>query len=186
MALGGGFKQFWEANGGLTTFGYPITGEFRERNPADGQIYTVQYFERARFEYHPEHAGTPYETQLGLLGRQFANRRLDEPAFQPLAGGATASTASALVFAETGHSLSGPFRARWEATGGAAIYGLPISEPFEETSQTDGKPYLVQYFERARMEHHPEAAGTIDEIRLARLGTTLFVRRPPPRLPSGQ
>ena len=36
------------------------------------------------------------------------------------------------------------------------------------------------------MEHHPEAAGTIDEIRLARLGTTLFVRRPPPRLPAGQ
>ena len=35
----------------------PDHREFRERNPADGQIYTVQYFERARFEYHPEHAG---------------------------------------------------------------------------------------------------------------------------------
>jgi hypothetical protein len=28
----------------------------------------VQHFQRARFEYHPEHAGTPYEVQLGLLG----------------------------------------------------------------------------------------------------------------------
>jgi hypothetical protein len=28
----------------------------------------VQYFERNRFEYHPENAGTPYEIQLGLLG----------------------------------------------------------------------------------------------------------------------
>ena len=90
------------------------------------------------------------------------------------------------VFAETGHSLNGPFRERWARTGGVAVYGLPISEPFQEGSQTDGEFYLVQYFERARMEHHPEAAGTIDEIRLARLGTTLFVRRPPPRLPAGQ
>jgi hypothetical protein len=28
----------------------------------------VQYFERARFEWHPEHLGTPSEFQLGLLG----------------------------------------------------------------------------------------------------------------------
>jgi Tol biopolymer transport system component len=28
----------------------------------------VQYFERRRLELHPEHAGTPYEVQLGLLG----------------------------------------------------------------------------------------------------------------------
>jgi glucose/arabinose dehydrogenase len=187
VALGGGFKHFWAANGGLTTFGYPITGELREVNPADGQTYTVQYFERARFEYHPEHKGTPYETQLGLLGRQIASRRMTtEPPFQALEGEALQSTADRLVFAETGHSLNGPFRERWERTGGAAIYGLPISEPFNETSQTDGDEYLVQYFERARMEHHPEAAGTVDEIRLARLGTALFVRRPPPRLPVGE
>ena len=44
----------------LSAVGYPITQEFRERNPADGQVYTVQYFERARFEWHPEHAGTDY------------------------------------------------------------------------------------------------------------------------------
>jgi YVTN family beta-propeller protein len=35
----------------------------------------VQYFERARFEYHPEHAGTPSEVLLGRLGvQQFAAR----------------------------------------------------------------------------------------------------------------
>ena len=42
----------------------------QEVNPADGKTYTVQYFERARFEYHPEHKGTPFEVQLGLLGNQ--------------------------------------------------------------------------------------------------------------------
>jgi hypothetical protein len=30
----------------------------------------VQYFERARFELHPENAGTPYEILLGHLGRE--------------------------------------------------------------------------------------------------------------------
>jgi hypothetical protein len=29
---------------------------------------TIQYFQRARFEYHPEFAGTRYEVELGLLG----------------------------------------------------------------------------------------------------------------------
>jgi hypothetical protein len=28
----------------------------------------VQYFERNRFEWHPEYAGTPSEVLLGLLG----------------------------------------------------------------------------------------------------------------------
>ncbi|MCS7050576.1 MAG: hypothetical protein NZL87_03080, partial [Thermomicrobium sp.] len=35
----------------------------------------MQYFERARFEYHPEHRGTPYEVLLGLLGREYLQAR---------------------------------------------------------------------------------------------------------------
>jgi hypothetical protein len=70
-AIANGFKAYWEQNGGLRSFGLPITPELREINPADGREYTVQYFERARFEWHPEHAGTPHEIQLGLLGNQF-------------------------------------------------------------------------------------------------------------------
>ena len=55
----------------LATFGYPISEEFQERNPDTGQTYTVQYFERARMEYHPEYAGTEYEVLLGrLIGNQ--------------------------------------------------------------------------------------------------------------------
>lgn len=69
--LSHGFLVFWQNNGGLPAFGYPLSEEFQEKNPADGLVYTVQYFERARFEYHPDHAGTPYEVQLGLLGRQY-------------------------------------------------------------------------------------------------------------------
>ncbi|GIV95608.1 MAG: sortase [Herpetosiphonaceae bacterium] len=68
--LGGGFRQFWHANGGLQVFGYPLSEEFREVNPQDGKEYTVQYFERARFEWHPENP-PQYQVQLGHLGRQY-------------------------------------------------------------------------------------------------------------------
>jgi hypothetical protein len=37
--------------------------------------YLVQYFERNRFEYHPENAGNKYEVLLGLLGIDLARSR---------------------------------------------------------------------------------------------------------------
>lgn len=73
--LSGGFLAYWESHGGLAIFGLPLTEEFREINPADGKEYTVQYFERARFEHHPEKAGSPFEVELGLLGRQLLTQR---------------------------------------------------------------------------------------------------------------
>lgn len=54
-----GFYRFWEANGGVPIFGYPITGEITE----DGA--TVEYFERARFELAPDGA-----IRLGLVGSE--------------------------------------------------------------------------------------------------------------------
>jgi hypothetical protein len=62
------FLGYWTRNGGLAQFGYPISEELRERSATDGVEYTVQYFERARFEYHPEYRGSDAEVLLGLLG----------------------------------------------------------------------------------------------------------------------
>lgn len=66
--LNSGFREFWEKNGGLAIFGYPISEEM----PATigDQSYNVQYFERARFEYHPEWLGTPWSITLSPLGQQ--------------------------------------------------------------------------------------------------------------------
>ena len=72
------------ARGGLAVFGYPLTEEFAEVSAEDGQPYTVQYFERARFEHHPEHAGTAYEVLLGHLGRALAAPLAGKPAFAPV------------------------------------------------------------------------------------------------------
>jgi len=76
-----GFKAFWQANGGLPIFGYPISEEFDENG------VTVQYFERARFELHPDFDGNPYHVQLGLIGADVAAAaKLANPdAFKPAA-----------------------------------------------------------------------------------------------------
>lgn len=82
-SLSGTFRDFWRTNGGLAAFGYPISEEFQERNADTGETYTVQYFERARFEYHPENEGTPY---VVLLGRIIANELEQDGWAWPTAG----------------------------------------------------------------------------------------------------
>jgi hypothetical protein len=62
-SIGGSFRAYWEAHGGLVVFGLPLTEEITE----DGR--RVQWFERARFEYNPQGVGTPNEVVLGQLGR---------------------------------------------------------------------------------------------------------------------
>jgi len=163
-SLSHGFKAFWERSGGLPIFGYPLTEEFSEINPDLGKPFTVQYFERQRFEYHPELAGTPYEVQLGRLGVEDAKRRglLGHPAFQPIP--ASAVSGDCWFFPETGHAVCGRFLAYWRSYGlefgdpgisfreSLALFGYPISEPF--TDPVTG--LTIQYFERARFEYHPE------------------------------
>jgi hypothetical protein len=62
------FYQYWLTHGGLKQQGYPITDAKMEKNSVDGKEYLTQYFERARFEQHPEYKGTENEVLLGLLG----------------------------------------------------------------------------------------------------------------------
>lgn len=73
-------------------------------------------------------------------------------------------------FADTGHSLSGPFATFYNAHGGLAIFGFPISEPFNGNNPTDGKTYVQQYFQRARLELHPEYANTPFQVEIGLLG----------------
>lgn len=66
--VGGAFWEYWQAHGGLMQFGYPLTEETTE----EGR--TVQYFERAVFEWWPEH-DTPYQVLLRRLGAEALARR---------------------------------------------------------------------------------------------------------------
>jgi hypothetical protein len=136
----------------------------------------VQYFERAVFERHPEHAGTPFEVLLAQLGTY--QYRAKYPAGAP---NQQASADNARLFPETGKHLGGKFRAYWEGHGGLAQQGYPVSNSFVEVSDVNGQPYSVQYFERARFEYHPEAAGSPQVVQLTNVGRIITAGRTDPR-----
>ena len=62
-SLSGAFLTYWNGNGGVELFGYPIS------EPMAQNGLTVQWFERARFEYHPELTKTGKTVQLTHLGK---------------------------------------------------------------------------------------------------------------------
>ncbi len=165
--LGNAFLRYWEANGGLAIFGFPISEEFTEVSKVDNKPYTVQYFERNRFEFHPENAGTDFEVLLGLLGNDQTKGRKFDPALAPFN-----TTESRAYFPETRHSLSAEFLQYWRENGGLAVFGYPISEPFQEVNKDNSKVYLVQYFERNRFELHPENSYPYNVL-LGRLGVEI-------------
>lgn len=162
-SIWGPFEAYWNAHGGLAQFGLPRTSVY----PA-GQGYDAQWFERALFTYDPSKPD-PYKVELNLLGTMIAQKRTAEAPFLPAKAGT-----SEQFFVATNHNLSDKFLDYWQSTGGLAIYGYPISEPFMEQSKSDSKMYLVQYFERNRLELHPELAGTKYEVQLGLLGSELL------------
>ncbi len=147
-----GFKEFFDSRGGVDAFGLPLTEEFTENG------LTVQYFQRAKLEYHPELAGTPYVVQLGLLG-DIVTGGFDYPndfAFP--------TTAEHRYFSETGQSIHFAFKKYWESEGALDAFGYPISQELFENGAT------VQYFQRARLEYRPELGGPFGVVR-GNLGT---------------
>ena len=159
------FRAYWHVHGGLPQLGLPITEALREVSGLDGKVYTVQYFERAEFEYHPENDAS-HKVLLSLLGVTEYNRRYGSVE----APEQKTNTDNPLFFTQTRHTVGGLFRRYWEANGGLEQQGYPISDEFEEQNPLDGKLYIVQYFERAVFELHPENAGTPYEVLRSQLG----------------
>ncbi len=157
-----GFLDYWHHNGDLKVFGFPISEEFTDPSTK----LTVQYFERAVFEWHPD-APSAYHVQLRLIGSAVTASRFSEQPFQPVSA---ASNATTTFYPQTGHRLSNAFRDYWLANGGLAIFGYPISEEFTENGLT------VQYFERARFEWHADKIGTPYAVQLGLLGSSMAVK----------
>ncbi len=61
---GGWFLQYWRDRGGVNVFGFPISEEVVENGR------TVQYFERARFEFVPTGTDAASGIALGQIGRE--------------------------------------------------------------------------------------------------------------------
>ncbi len=159
--ISGEIAAFWEQNGGLTVFGYPITPLQREQ--IEGEPIDVQWFERHRLELHPS-LPPPYRVQLGRLGVE----RLAQQGRAALQGAGAPPAQGCRLFPETGHSVCGDLLRAWMSAGvetngrpgksnsaHMALFGLPLTDEQPE-ALSDGRTYTVQWFERARMEIHPE------------------------------
>ncbi|HET6261852.1 MAG TPA: kelch repeat-containing protein [Chloroflexia bacterium] len=159
------FLSYWDQHGGLPQQGFPISQEMQERSDLDGKTYTVQYFERAVFELHPENPA-PYNVLLSQLGTFRYREKYPQGAPNQRPNNAPGSR----LFEETGKRVGGRFLQYWQQNGGLPQQGFPISDEFTEVSDLDGKSYTVQYFERAVFEMHPENRPPFDVL-LSQLGT---------------
>ena len=160
FCIDGKIRTFWEKNGGLPVFGFPIGAQ--EHIISEDKAITMQRFERNRIELHPWN-NAPYDVQLGRLGdTKLKQQNRDWFAF-PNSGAQTGCR----FFVETNHNVCGDILTAWRKNGlqldankaisedeSLALFGLPLSDLMTETL-SDGKEYQVQWFERARFELHP-------------------------------
>jgi hypothetical protein len=185
--IAGPIRDFWERNGGLMVFGFPITPQQSE--PIEGRPTQVQWFERSRLELHPENPW-PYDVLMGRMGAD----RLDQLRRDWKSFPRSAPAADCRVFAETGHAVCGALLTAWQASGlnldgdpsindseSLALFGLPLSDATSERG-SDGQFYIVQWFERARFELHPENPPPFNVL-LGLLGRELAPKAAAPPAP---
>jgi hypothetical protein len=120
-------------------YGLPLTDAFQD--PESG--LQIQYFQKARFELHPE-ASAELRVQLTPLGYYLytPTPSLINPA----------NISACQTFSETGFAVCHSFLTYYQAHGGAAQFGFPISN----YEMQGGR--IVQYFQLARLEWWPEKA----------------------------
>lgn len=178
------FQGYWNENGELEVFGYPISEAFQERNPDLNVELRAQYFERERMEHHPENAGTEYEILLGRLGAQTLElREVNWFAFPK------DDPSAPHYFGETGFAVPEEFWQYWSSHGldlgdpgisfreSLALFGYPISPVQTETNMA-GDTVPTQWFERARFELHEGGL-----VLFGLLGVELVELTAPPPLP---
>ena len=166
VCISGPIREYWEENGGLAVFGYPILSPVNMT--IENWTGRVQWFERDRLEDHSE-AG------MGVLTGRLGAERLAQLGRPWSPGGESDRGGDCRFFAETGYNMCGAFRAYWESNGGLERFGYPITA--EITEFIGERSYTVQYFERHRMEFHPENELPFN-VMLGLLGSELRFNRP--------
>lgn len=142
------FKTYWQSHGlkqsGLDTyrrslalFGLPLTAA-REEQSANGETLLTQWFERARFEWHP---GNPreYRVQLGLLGAELRASPSQPPAIPSVFG---VTIGYGYVGATVGRAAAA--RANWVRQGGVLWSEVEPTPGAREWSRIAGVEAEIQ------------------------------------------
>jgi lipoprotein-anchoring transpeptidase ErfK/SrfK len=198
----GVFLDLWRGWGAANGFGNPITPEIEE----NGRV--VQYYGYARLEYWPEDPEGQV-VRFGDIGAEMRPHLLR----RGLPGDGEAATAAARLarawipsddgsiepdgvdwqfMSETGHGVAGEFKTFWEATGGAAFLGNPLSQPYDLAGVTyqafergliaqeaGGSPYLVPAGELAAARRGLDTAP-VAQADVPTYSEELFVPPPDP------
>jgi hypothetical protein len=163
-------EKFQSATDPVLVYGYPITNDFIASDYSPLAGLRIQYFQKARFEYHMENAPGDHIVVSPLGSSLYDLEQIDS---KPVAA---ASHPACRYFAETQHQTCYAFLKFFDANGGVEQFGNPISEIITLNGQ------LIQYFEKARFEWHPERPSG-KRVTLTNLGQVYFnfyEKVPPP------
>jgi hypothetical protein len=153
------FLAYFDAYGGERIFGYPITEDFFDRIESGCR---VQYFQNCRMDLVPNLFGSP-QIRLAPLGELLGFRA---PPIPP-SDIPPDNDPYRRYYQQTGHTLGYAFKTFFDFNGGLDIFGYPITELMVENG------LIVQYFQKAKMEWHPERPNE-ERVQLASLGETYF------------
>lgn len=154
-----------------------LAGGYNSPEGSASESATVQQYDTASSSFvagkplnirRANHAAVLINEQLLLVGGKNAAGNAEIIDFK---------APTAQCFYETGYCVNEQFLLYWQNHGQLPINGYPLSQPFPE-QLPDGKRYLVQYFERVRMEYHPEAADPFFRVQLGQFGRTLHPADP--------
>jgi hypothetical protein len=144
----------------------------------DDGVFT-QYFQRLRFELRSGKAA------VGTLGSAAFTAHLDQGDAALSAylygGGAVnplPNTPSRLYFPATRHTLQGDLLRFWQQHGGLNVLGAPITEVVKgQNGDGTHRLYAMQYFQKARLERHPENKEPRYAIQLGLIGPEALAAR---------
>ncbi len=193
------FAGYWQGNGGLPVFGYPLAGMEEYTPPDAGAPLTVQWLERNRLELHPQNP-PEYRVLLGRMGAERLAQLGRDPFAEPRDAG---PQLGCLWFETTRQNVCDQapgvgFKSYWETNGlqipgldsyqrSLALFGLPLTAAQPEPGP-DGELILTQWFERARFEWHPNNPDPF-RVLLGRLGSEVRPgagTQPPPDVRDGR
>jgi hypothetical protein len=153
------FLSSFDAYGGLEILGYPITDAFID--PVTGLL--IQYFQNARLELYPVRTDGEWSVRLSPLGEILGGWHAAPRPSALLVG----SKPGCHFYKSSNHWVCHAFLDFYENHGGSHRFGYPISEFALENGR------LVQYFQRFRLDWHPEAKSGL-QVRVAPLGLLHF------------
>ncbi len=172
--LSGPFLAYWRAHGGVTLFGYPISAE-----TVEGGL-RQQWFERARFEWHPE-LPPAFQVSLGLLGRELLTQQDVPPAEVTVVDGPATPHRLQIGLAQGGESHDPAFL--HNAVASLQALGVPLIRidnlyTSYHVVTRDGSGQLVY--------HWDELDTVVDDIRATGAQPLMCLSYTPPALsPNG-